>query len=308
MDSRKIGSLDVSLVGIGCDNFGWHINETDTKAVVETCLDEGINFFDTANCYADGQSEEFLGAALKGRRQEAIIATKFGHKMGDEPASANPDYIPLAVEASLKRLGVDYIDLYQLHLPDPNTPIGDTLTALDRLVQAGKIREIGCSNFSAEQICDAEQAVAEGAARFVSVQNYYNLIHREPEADVLPACAGAKISFLPFFPLESGLLTGKYRKGKPYPESGRWNHPFFKGALSKATIDTHLERVEALAQFSESRGFGLLDLAFSWLLAHPEVASVIAGARTPEQVRANAKAMRWRLTESDLVQVDQILT
>lgn len=307
MDKRKIGSLDVSLVGIGCNNFSWHINATETQAVVDACLDEGINFFDTADWYADGQSEALLGAALKGRRQQAVIATKFGREMGDGMGGASPDYIPLAVDASLKRLGVDYIDLYQLHLPDPNVPIGDTLAALNRIVATGKVIEIGCSNFSVDQISEAERAVAEGAARFVSVQNCYHLFHREPETDVLPACAKANISFLPYSPLANGMLTGKYRKGEAYPESGRWNHPLFKRLLSKESVDIHLEWIETLAQFAENRGFCLLDLAFSWLTARPEVASVIAGARTPEQVRANATAVGWQLTESDLAEVDQIL-
>ena len=303
MDKRKIGSLAVPRVGIGCNNFGWRINAAETQAVVDACLDEGINFFDTADMYADGQSEAFLGAALKGRCNEAIIATKFGREMGEGMKGARPDYVRLAVEASLKRLRIDCIDLYQLHLPDPNTPIGDTLAALDDLVKAGKVREIGCSNFSADQIREAEQAVADGAARFVSVQNHYSLLHREPEAEVLPACTQAEIGFLPYFPLANGLLTGKYRKGQEFPDSSRGKD----GWGPKMFTDTNLDRVEALIRFSESRGYRLLDLAFSWLAVRPEVSSVIAGARTPEQVRANAAAMRWQLSEADLAEIDRIL-
>src|ERR1039458_6920725 len=213
MEKRKIGSLEVSVVGLGCNNFGWRIDAPATARVVDAALDAGINFLDTADSHATGQSEEFLGQSLKGRWDRVIIATKFGSKMDDQRQGAKPDYIQRAVEDSLRRLGAERIDLYQLHRPDPNTPVGETLEALDGLVRSGKVREIGCSNFSAEQIREAEGAVRDGAGRFISVQNEYSLMHRQVEKDVLPECVRRKLVFLPYFPLANGLLTGKYRLG-----------------------------------------------------------------------------------------------
>src|SRR5690242_17555470 len=201
MEKRKIGSLEVSVVGLGCNNFGWRIDATATARVVDAAIDAGIDFFDTADIYANGQSEQFLGQAVKGRWNRVVIATKFGGKMDDQRQGARPDYIRRAAEDSLRRLGTDRIDLYQLHKPDPNTPIGDTLEALDGLVKAGKVREIGASNFSVEQIREAEAAARSGAARFVSIQNEYSLLHRQPEKDVLPECVVRKLAFLPYFPL-----------------------------------------------------------------------------------------------------------
>jgi aryl-alcohol dehydrogenase-like predicted oxidoreductase len=294
MEYRKLGSLNVSLVGIGCNNFGWRIDTAGTKAVVDAALDAGINFFDTADVYGAGQSEEFLGAAIKGRRDKAIIATKFGIKMGEGKEGASAKYIPQALDASLKRLGIDTIDLYQIHRPDPNTPIEETLEALNNAVKAGKVREIGCSNFSAEQM-QAARAVPV-AAHFTSVQNEYSLMKREPEADVLPECAKTGVSFLPYFPLANGLLSGKYRKGEPFPESSRAKDSFGP----KIFTDENLATAERLIDFAESRGHSLLELAFSWLAARPEVSSVIAGAKTADQVRANATAASWKMQASDL--------
>jgi aryl-alcohol dehydrogenase-like predicted oxidoreductase len=301
MEYRKLGSLNVSLVGIGCNNFGWRIDTAGTAAVVDAALDAGINFFDTADVYGGGQSEEFLGQALKGRREKAIIATKFGIKMGEGKEGARPEYIREALDASLKRLGVDTIDLYQIHRPDPNTPIADTLGALNDAVKAGKVREIGCSNFSAEQMrasCDTR-----GPRYFASVQNDYSMMKRDPEAEVLPECARDGMAFLPYFPLADGLLTGKYRKEKPFPESSRGKDAFGP----KIFTDENLERVEKLIAFAEPRDHSLLQLAFSWLAARPEVASVIAGAKTPDQVRANSRAASWKLTPADLAEIDRIL-
>ncbi len=215
MEHRKIGSLSVSLVGIGCNNFGWRIDAAGTAAVVDAALDAGINFFDTADIYGQGQSEEFLGKALKGKRDRAIIATKFGLRMGDGLEGAQPHYIKQALDASLRRLGVDVIDLYQIHRPDDKTPIADTMEALNDAVKAGKVREIGCSNFSVEQLRAARATV--GPSYFQSVQNEYSMFHRDPEAEVLPECAHTGTAFLPYFPLASGLLTGKYREGAPLP-------------------------------------------------------------------------------------------
>src|SRR5436853_210067 len=224
MEYRKLGSLNVSLVGIGCNNFGWRIDAAGTAAVVDTALDAGINFFDTADVYGAGQSEEYLGKALKGRRDKAIIATKFGMKMGEGKEGARPQYIREALDASLRRLQVNTIDLYQIHRPDPNTSIADTMQALNDAVAPGKVREIGCSNFTAEQLRAARGT--SGPRYFASVQNDYSMLNREPEAEVLPECARTGVAFLPYFPLANGLLTGKYRKGKPFPESSRGKDAF----------------------------------------------------------------------------------
>ncbi len=299
MEHRKIGSLSVSLVGIGCNNFGWRIDAAATQQVVDAALDSGINFFDTADMYGTGQSEEFLGKALKGRRDKAIIATKFGLKMGDGMEGAAPKYIHQAVDASLRRLGVDVIDLYQIHRPDDKTPIADTMEALNEIVKAGKVREIGCSNFSADQLRSAH--ATHGPKYFVSVQNEYSLFTRDPEKEVLPECARTGIAFLPYFPLANGLLTGKYRKGA-IPEGSRAKD----GWGPKIFTQENLDRSEALAKYAESKGHTLLELAFSWLAAHPQVSSVIAGAKNADQVIANATAANWKLTEADLNSIAQL--
>ena len=301
MEYRRLGSLNVSLVGIGCNNFGWRTDAAGTAAVVDAALDAGINFFDTADVYGAGQSEEFLGRALKGRRDKAIIATKFGIKMGEGKEGARPEYVREALEASLRRLQTGTIDLYQIHRPDPNTPIAETLMALNEAVKAGKVREIGCSNFSVEQMRAAR--ATPGPRYFASVQNEYSLMKREPEDGVLQESERTGVAFLPYFPLANGLLTGKYRKGKPFPESSRGKDSFGP----KIFTDENLARADALSSFAESRGHSLLDLAFSWLGARPQVCSVIAGAKTAEQVRANSTAAAWKLTAADLTEVDRIL-
>jgi aryl-alcohol dehydrogenase-like predicted oxidoreductase len=302
MDYRTLGALNVSLVGIGCNNFGWRTDAAGTATVVDEALDAGINFFDTADVYGAGQSEEFLGKALRGRRARAIIATKFGIKMGEGKEGARPEYVSEALEASLRRLQTDTIDLYQIHRPDPTTPIAETLQALNDAVKAGKVREIGCSNFSVEQMRAAR--ATPGPHHFASVQNEYSMMKREPEADVLPECVRTGVAFLPYFPLANGLLTGKYRKGKPLPESSRGKDGFGP----KVFNDENLDRVEALIAFAQARGHSLLDLAFSWLAARPQVCSVIAGAKTPEQVRANSVAASWKLSAEELAQLDKVLT
>ena len=300
MEKRKIGSLEVSLAGLGCNNFGWRIDAAGTAAVVDAAIDAGINLFDTADIYGGGQSEEYLGRALKGRRDKVLIATKFGMKMGEGKQGGKPDYVRQAAEDSLRRLGTDHIDLYQIHQPDSSTPIADTLGALTDLVKAGKVREIGCSNFSAEQLREAAQFKG---AHFASVQNNYSMVHREPEAEVLPECERLGIAFLPYFPLANGLLTGKYRKGQPFPKSSRAEDGFGP----KVFTDENLALVDALRQFAESRGHTLLELAMSWLASKPVIASIIAGAKTPEQVKANASSVNWRLTAADLAAVNGIL-
>ena len=304
MEKRKIGSLEVSVVGLGCNNFGWRIDAAATAQVIDAALESGVNFFDTADIYGGGKSEEFLGKALRNRRKQIVLATKFGLPMDEQRKGAKPAYIRQAVEDSLSRLGTDFIDLYQLHTPDASTPIADTLEALDGLVKAGKVREVGCSNFSADQLREAGGAVRQGAARFVSVQNQYSLIHREPETGVLEECIRAGISFIPYFPLANGLLTGKYRYGQPHPAGSRGKDGFGP----KIFTDENLAKSDALGKFAASRGHTLLELAMSWLAAQPAVGSVIAGAKTPEQVRANAFAAGWTLTPSDLSGINAILT
>jgi aryl-alcohol dehydrogenase-like predicted oxidoreductase len=303
VETRKIGSLTVTVVGIGCNNFGSRIDEKRTGEVVEAALAAGINFFDTADMYGNGQSEELLGRYLGRRRSDVIIATKFGNEMPGQGGGARPEYIRKAFDASLKRLKTDYIDLYQQHIPDPEVPIAETLGALDELVKAGKVREIGCSNFSAQQLREAQAASSArpGSARFVSVQNEYSLLHREPEDEVLAECERLRIAFLPFFPLKSGLLTGKYRKGQPIPPDTRVAK--FE-RYRKLLTEENLDKVEALIDFAEPRGHTLLELAFSWLLAHGVVASVIAGATSARQVKDNAASASWKLTAGDLEAID----
>jgi aryl-alcohol dehydrogenase-like predicted oxidoreductase len=304
METRQIGSLTVSVVGLGCNNFGRRLDAGATTSVVHAALDAGITFFDTADIYGGTKSEEFLGRALGRRRDQVVIATKFGMEVDAARHGAKPDYVRRAAEDSLRRLGANHIDLYQIHQPDPATPIADTLAALNDLVKAGKVREIGCSNFSAAQLREAEAAVRDGAARFVSVQNEYSLLHREPEDDVIPECRRAGLAFIPYFPLASGLLTGKYRLGRPAPQGSRLESRFGEEPFTTE----NLELVEALLAFAASRGHQLGELAISWLAARPAVASVIAGAISPEQVRANAAAARWRLTDAELEEVDAILS
>ena len=302
MKTRRIGSLTVSVVGLGCNNFGMTIDEHKSALVVHAALDAGITFFDTADLYGGTDSERFLGKALGKRRGEAIVATKFGIAANDAfKGGARPDYVKRAVDASLQRLNIDRIDLYQLHKPDSAVPIADTLGALNDLVTAGKVREIGCSNFSAAQLRDAEAAVKSGSARFVSVQNEYSLLHREPEAEVLPECASLGMAFLPYFPLKSGLLTGKYTKGVAPPKGTRMQMSWAASGLT----DRNLAVVERLRAIAERRGRSLLELAFSWLLRNQAVASVIAGATTPEQVRANAEAASWEISAGDLDEIDR---
>jgi aryl-alcohol dehydrogenase-like predicted oxidoreductase len=303
MQTRKVGSLQVSVAGLGCNNFGWRIDAEASAKVIDAAIESGVTFFDTADRYGKGQSEDFLGRALGKRRDQIILATKFGMEMEKGQQGASPIYVLEAVDASLRRLRTDRIDLYQLHQPDPKTPITDTLGALDELVRAGKVREIGCSNFSVAQIREATDA-SQGRAQFVSVQNEFSLFHREPETNgVLPECERRRLAFLPYFPLASGLLTGKYREGKKLPEGSR----AADGWGPKVFTEQNLAIVELLIEFAESKGHTILELAFSWLLLHKSVASVIAGASKPEQVRANAKAADWQLAADDLAQIDAIM-
>jgi aryl-alcohol dehydrogenase-like predicted oxidoreductase len=305
METRPIGSLQASVIGLGCNNFGVRLDAAKTRAVVEAALREGINFFDTADVYGQEKSEVFLGEALAPHRKDVLIATKFGSQLDEQRKGAHPAYVKRALEASLQRLGTDYVDLYQIHRPDPTVPIADTLGALDELVRAGKTREIGCSNFSLAQLREAVSVVSVCGARFVSLQNEYNLLVREPELELLPYVATQQIGFLPFFPLASGLLTGKYRAGEASPEGARLSDPTSPRA-ARFLSTSNVARAEKLRSFAEQRGHSLLELAFSWLRGNRAVASVIAGATQVEQVRANAAAASWQLTADELGEVDRL--
>jgi len=304
--TRRIGSLSASVVGLGTNNFGRRLDAERSARVVDAAIEHGINFFDTADIYGGTLSEEYLGKALGPRRKLVLIATKFGLPIDDERKGARPEYVKRAVEDSLKRLGTDYIDLYQLHRPDPEVPVADTLGALDELVRAGKVREIGASNFDATQIEQAENvSSATKSARFVSIQNEYSLLVREPELSVLPALAQHNIAFLPYFPLASGILSGKYRAGEQAPEGTRLSSQGDR--LTERFLNPqNLDIAARLQKFAEERGHTLLELAFSWLLTRPTVASVIAGATSAEQVRANVAAANWQLSPEELAEVDRI--
>ncbi len=284
--------LRVSRVGLGGNNFGGRLGLEETRAVVHAALDAGVTFLDTAEIYGNGGgSERLLGEILEGRRDEVILATKFAWQPGDGLAS--PEAIRKSIEGSLERLRTDHVDLYYLHRPDPEIPIGDTLGALDELVRAGKVRAIGCSNFSAEQLAEADRVAREqGTARFTALQNHYNLLRRDDDEDVLPLCRELEVAYIPYFPLASGLLTGKYRRGQAAPEGTR--------LADRSIEDDQFDRVEALTRFAEARGHTLHELAIAALASTEGIASVIAGATKPEQVRANTAAANWELDDGDL--------
>jgi aryl-alcohol dehydrogenase-like predicted oxidoreductase len=288
------GGPEVSVVGLGTNNFGRRCDYEQSLAVIDAALDAGVTLLDTADIYGQGTSEEYIGRALEGRRDGVVIATKFGSEMDERPEErrGNPDYIQWAVEGSLRRLRTDVIDVYQMHEPDPLTPIEETLGALNDLVAEGKVRWIGSSNFSADQI-EAAEEISRGAGfhRFVSAQNEYSLVEREVEEDVLPTSERLEIGFLPYFPLASGLLTGKYRRGEEATE----------GRLAGREIpEERWDRVDALQRYAAERGVSLLEVAVGGLLAMPAVTSVIAGATQPDQVRANVHAGTWEPTSEDL--------
>jgi aryl-alcohol dehydrogenase-like predicted oxidoreductase len=298
VDQRRLGGSDVhvSVVGLGCNNFGGRLDFDRARAVVDAALEAGITFFDTADVYGSGgTSERFLGEILDGRRDDVVIATKFGHDvgLGKEPRGTR-SYIRRALEASLERLRTDRIDLYYYHRPDGVTPLAETLGALWELVDEGRVRAVGCSNFSAAQLREAADfARASGRPQIAALQNRYNLLERDAEEEILPLCRELGISFVPYFPLASGVLTGKYRRGEPPPAGSRLQ------SRPEAWSTERLERVEELEAFAEERGHTLLELAIGALASRSEVASVIAGATTPEQARANAGAL-WMLTDDEL--------
>ncbi len=306
METGVLGSLQVSVVGLGCNNFGGRLDRARTTEVVHAALDSGINFFDTADVYGGTHSEEFLGRALGSRRASVILASKFGLPIdAQRPGGAKPEYVRRALEDSLRRLGTDYIDLYQLHRPDPQVPIAETLGALSELVRAGKVREIGASNFTVADMRAAEAARAPGSARFVSVQNEYSLLERGAERGVLPECLARDIGFLPYFPLASGLLSGKYERGKPAPAHTRLTEENSR-LRDRFLSERNLKRAHALDEYARARGHSLLELAFSWLRSNPAVTSVIAGATSAAQVRANVAAAGWQLSPDDLGEIDRI--
>jgi aryl-alcohol dehydrogenase-like predicted oxidoreductase len=302
MRTRTLGAdgPEVSVVGLGTNNFGPRIDLEQTRAVLETALEEGVTLIDTANVYGQGTSEAFIGEALEGRLDRVVLATKFGVEMPGEPAISrgSREYIRWAVEGSLERLRTATIDVYQMHRPDPETPIEETLAALNELVEEGTVRFIGSSNFSAEQIETADRvARARGFARFVSAQNEYSLVARDVEAEILPACERLGIGMLPYFPLASGLLTGKYRRGEAATE----------GRLAGREIPAERwERLERLQRFADDCGSTLLELAIGGLAAMPAVASVIAGATKPEQVRANVRAGAWEPSAEDVAALEAL--
>ncbi|MFG3598910.1 aldo/keto reductase [Micromonospora chersina] len=314
MTYRRLGDsgLVVSVVGIGCNNFGRKLDLDGTRAVVDAALDAGINFFDTADIYGEpqGGSEELLGQALKGRRDDVVVATKFGMDMHglngpDHGARGARRYIARAVEASLRRLDTDHIDLYQMHEPDPGTPIDETLAALDDLVTAGKVRYLGNSNFAGWQIADADwTASSQGRARFISAQNHYSLLERSVEAEVIPACERFGLGMLPFFPLANGLLTGKYKRNETPPAGSRLSGG---GRYAERLAAADWDTIEAIEAYAAERGVSMLQVAIGGLAARPAVTSVIAGATTPEQVRANAEAGTWQPTDEDLDALDALL-
>jgi aryl-alcohol dehydrogenase-like predicted oxidoreductase len=284
--------LRVSRVGLGCNNFGGRIDFDATRLVVDAAIDAGVTFFDTAATYGNGDSERFLGRILEGRRDTVVVATKFG--WGQEKGDGSVETARASLERSLERLRTDVVDLYYLHKPDPDTPIADTLGALDELVREGRVRAIGCSNFSAEQLSEADRVAREGGlGRFTVLQNHYSVIRRDDDEDVLPLCRELGVSYVPYFPLASGLLTGKYRRGEPAPAGTR--------LAGREIEEERFDRVEACAAFAEEHGRSLHELAICALASTPGVGSIIAGATTPEQVRANAEAASaWRLDRDEL--------
>jgi aryl-alcohol dehydrogenase-like predicted oxidoreductase len=306
MPTRELGhsGIEVSVLGLGCNNFGRRVDLAGTRAVVEAALDEGAIFFDTADVYGgQGASEELLGQVLEGRRDQVVLATKFGMDMGDgRGPRGSADYIRHAVEGSLRRLRTEVIDVYWYHEPDGETPIGETLAALHELVEARTVRAIGASNFDAEQVEEADAVAREqGLTRFTAIQNEYSLLVREAERDVLPTCQRLGLGFVPYFPLASGLLTGKYERGRSAPAGTRLAGRDEIGSSEQFDI------VEALQRFADERGISPIDVAIGALLAHPTVSSVIAGATKPEQVRANAAAARWEPTPEDLSALEEAL-
>ena len=310
MEYRNLGTsgLKVSEVGLGGNNFGWWVDEATSAAVINAALEAGINFIDTADVYDRGHSEEYIGRSLKGKRHQVIIATKFGFAMGEGPndKGGSSHYIFRAVDASLKRLQTDYIDLYYMHGPDASTPIMETLSALDSIVKSGKVRYIGCSNFTAWQVNDAIwTSKTNHLAAFIVVQQGYNLLARRIEKELVPCCQHHGLGVVPYSPLSSGLLTGKYRKGQEPPQGTRLATNVLPG-VKRILSEANWEVLDKLTAFTEERGHTLGELAIAWLLSKPWLSSVIAGARKPEQVTANVAAAKWKMTAEEVAAVEAI--
>jgi aryl-alcohol dehydrogenase-like predicted oxidoreductase len=310
MIHRTLGPspLEISVAGLGCNNFGGRTDLEATRLVVSKALDLGITFFDTADIYGNkGGSEAFLRQSLGNRRKDIVLATKFGMAMDDAKTmrGASRAYIMSAAEASLRRLGTDWIDLYQLHRPDPKTAIEETLRALEDLIQQGKVRYIGCSNLQAWQVVEAQLTARKiGTHAFISCQDEYSLIVREPERELIPAIRAYGLGLLPYFPLAGGFLSGKYKRGQPIPAGVRLNSA--KQLAERYVTDANWEIVARLEKFCAQRNHTLLDLAIAWLVAQPEIPSVIAGATKPEQVEQNVRAVEWQLSADDLAEVDRL--
>jgi aryl-alcohol dehydrogenase-like predicted oxidoreductase len=309
MEHRAIGQLSVSVVGLGCNNFGGRIDAEQTRRVVDAAIDAGIDYFDTAESYGNGASEELLGRALGSRRSDVLVATKWGHtsSLRDWERGGDPAVIRRRLDGSLERLGTDYVDHYQLHRPDPETPVAETLGCLAELRDEGKIREIGCTHFTAEQLRAAHRVATEAnVPAWPSIQNHYSVLTRDPEHDgVFAACEQLGVTFVPYFPLESGLLTGKYRLGEERPAGARLTA--WGDRADQFIDDARLAVVERLIDWTAQRDHTLLDLALSWHTSHPLIATVIAGATSPDQVRANVAAAGWQLTDDERAEVDAIV-
>jgi aryl-alcohol dehydrogenase-like predicted oxidoreductase len=307
MELNALGrsGLQVSVLGLGCNNFGMRIDGEASAQVVRAALDAGVTFFDTADSYGSGKSEEFLGTALRDHRDDVVIATKFASPTGEGPyrGGASRKHLMAACEASLRRLGTEYIDLYYQHRPDPQTPIEETLDGLDDLVRSGKVRYIACSNFAGWQVAEAEHvARARSGARFIANQSEWSLLRRGIEKEVVPACVACGLGVVPFFPLASGLLTGKYTRGEPPPEGTRLSNAAF---FSRVATDEAFDTVERLTAVAESLGRSLLDVAIGWLAAQPSVPSVLVGATSPEQVASNAAAAEVQLAPDEVRAIDE---
>ncbi len=311
MPERQFGTTDlrVSPIGLGCNNFGVRLDQAAARSIVHAALDAGITVFDTADIYGNrGGSETILGDALGSRRKHVVLVTKFGLAMDDEGQlkGGSARYIVTAIEASLKRLKTDWIDLYYLHRPDPTTPIEETLRALDALIAQGKVRYIGCSNMSASQIVEAQRiSQANGLSSFIACQDQYNLLSRQIEAEIITAMEAHHLALVPYFPLASGMLTGKYEPGAPIPAGTRMS---YKRYSDRFLNDENFRIVERLREFCGKRGRSLLELAFGWLLSKPVVGCVIAGASTPQQIYQNAAAIDWRLDAAEMAEVDRLTT
>ncbi len=312
MNYRKLGSsgLKVSEIGLGGNNFGWYADEETSVAVINQALEMGVNYIDTADWYAGGKSEEIIGKAVKDRRQQVVIATKFGMAMDDGPneKGGSRHYTMRAVEGSLRRLKTDYIDLYQMHIPDPTTPIEETLRALEDLVREGKIRYTGCCNFSAWQLCEAlwTSKFNNLSQSFVTAQARYNVLEREIEADLVPCCHSHDVGVIPWGPLAAGFLTGKYRKNEKFPTDGRLSKKGPSSIYDNVMSEPNWEKLSKLESFAEDCGHKVGELAIAWLLSKPWISSVIAGARKIEQVKANVASSTWKMSANEISQIDNI--